>query len=317
MNILFCCHGFPDALEALKRHVSSQHALTVKDTSRPLEEQTSDAEVLTCLGFPDKITRKTVDCAPRLKLIHQFGVGLEAVDIEAASGRGIYVANTPGVNAVAVAEHTFLLMFSLVRNLPAAIDALRSGKWGQPIGGELYNKTLGIIGLGKIGVEVAKRASAFGMKVLAYDLYIPESVFTEVGAKQVDLESLLRESDIVSLHAPVTDETRGMIGKKQLELMKKTAYLINTGRGPLIDKDALHWALTSGDIRAAGSDVFWVEPPDPADPILKLENLVQTPHIAGVTYEAYDTIARTIIQNTDRVARGLRPEPCVNASQIP
>lgn len=304
-------------MEALRRHISSQHTLRVKDSSRPLEEQTSDAEVLTCLGFPDKITRKTIECAPRLKLIHQFGVGLEAVDIEAATERGIYVANTPGTNAVAVAEHAFLLMLSLLRNLPTAIKALKRGKWGQPIGAELYGKTLGIIGLGKIGTEVAKRASAFGMKVLAYDLYIPEGVFIEVGAEQVDLESLLRESDIVSLHAPVTEETKGMIGKKEFELMKKTAYLINTSRGPLVDKEALYWALTSGEIRGAGSDVFWVEPPDPTDPILKLENLVQSPHIAGVTYEAYENIAKTIIQNTDRVARGLPPEPCVNASLIP
>jgi len=317
MNVLFCTTSFPPGFEALKRNLSSQHTLRVKDTSRPLEEQISDIEVLSAAGFPDRVARKTLESAPRLRLVHQFGVGYEAVDIEVATEFGVYVANTPGANSIAVAELTILLMLSLIRDFPEALTTIERGKWGEPMGTELYGKTLGLVGIGNIGAEVAKRASAFGMKVLAYDVYVPEKVFAELGAKRVDLKTLLRESDIVSLHVPLTKETKDLIGEKEFKLMKKTAFLVNTARGGVVHKDALYKALTTGEIRAAALDVFWVEPPDPKDPIFKLKNLIQSPHIGSVTYEAYDNIAKIVAKNVDRVAKGLPPEPCLNPSVVP
>lgn len=255
------------------------------------------------------------------RLIHQFGVGLEGVDIPAATQKGIYVANVPGTgtgNAFSVAEHTVFLMLALARRLPEAQENVQRRLLGSPLGTSLQGKTAGVVGVGSIGKELIKRLKGFGMRVLGLKRHPAEEIRKELGIEflggQNDLPFLLRESDFVILTLPVTAETRGLIGSKELAGMRRTAFLINVGRGPLIDHDALVHALARGQIAGAGLDVFWDEPADPDD-ILFRYNVIATPHIAGVTDTSYHDIARVLAENVNRARAGLPPLHCVNLQE--
>ena len=310
MKILFCTAGFSQAVNALRKYLPEGFEVIVRDENIPLTEQIRDFEVL--IPAMAKITREVMLAAPKLKLIQQFGVGLEGVDLEAARELGVYVANVPGANAISVAEHAIFFMLALARKFNEATKRFQEGKIGEPAGHEIYGKTLGIIGLGKSGTELAKRAKALGMRVLAIKKKPNPEVARKLGLDFLggpgDLDFVLKNSDFVSIHVPLTDETRNLIGERELRLMKKTAYLINVARGPVVNREALYKALKEKWIAGAALDVFWEEPPNPDDPLFKLDNIIVTPHVAGVTHEAYDRIAKEVAENIVRVSKELPPK---------
>jgi phosphoglycerate dehydrogenase-like enzyme len=269
------------------------------DPDRPLEEQVGEAVAL--IPSMGRITAAVIAAAPRLKLIVQYGAGLEGVDREAAEARGIPVRNVAGANAQAVGELALFLMLALARRLPEHRRSFASRVVGDPVGTELLGKTVGIVGLGASGRSLARMARGLGMRVIALrrnagDGKDPDADW--VGSPG-DLGRLLAEADYVTLHLPTTPETVGMIDAARLAKMKPSAFLINVGRGGLVDRAALVEALRERRIRGAGLDVYWDEPPDPADPLLAMDNVVATPHIGGTSEEAMARLA-------DRVAAILR-----------
>lgn len=273
-----------------------------------------------------RITGRIMDAAmPNLRGIVAFGVGYDHIDVDAASERGIYVANAAGANAESVAEHTFALILCLMRKICHLDNFVRSGKWvkreetGIPerfVPRDLEGKTIGIIGLGAIGRRVARIARGFNMRVLGYSPRTTPETAREIGVELVDLETLLKESDIVTLHVPLTEETRGMIGYRELCLMKPTAYLINTSRGPVLDEEALIRALEEGKIAGAGLDVFSKEPISPENPLLKFDNVVVTPHCAGGSREALDMTALVVSEEAVRILRDQVPRNLVNRAKL-
>src|SRR4029077_9733759 len=232
--------------------------LTTKDT---LNREIADADAL-IVRSATKVTAELLDKAPRLRAVGRAGVGVDNIDLEEATRRGVLVMSTPGGNAVSVAEHTFALLLGLARQVPRLDKAMHEGKWekGSAAGTEVRGKTLGLIGLGRIGGEVAVRAEAFDMKVLGYDPFISEAAARELQVELVPLEKLLAESDFISLHTAVSPATQNLINAKTLAQMKKGAWLINAARGELIDEDALADALKSGHLAGAALDVFVEEP---------------------------------------------------------
>lgn len=271
-----------------------------------------------------KISGRVMDSSPNLKGIVVWGVGFDHIDVEAASKRGLYVANTRGSNAESVAEHVFAVMLGLSRKLLRTDAFVRKGGWvsreeaGLPhelVAQDLYEKTLGIVGLGAIGSRVARIAHGFKMHVLAYDPYVDVGVAKERGAELGDLKKLLRESDFVTLHMVLTKETRGMISTRELNLMKPTAYLINASRGPVIDEEALMRALRE-KIAGAGLDVFTKEPIDSENPLLKIDNVIVTPHCAGNSEDALNATSLMVSQEAVRILRGEIPKNLVNRSQL-
>ena len=314
LRILLCSLGFPYAVEALKANLSTEHDMRTLQKPVPITEQVKDVEVI--IPAMTEIDRSVIEAAPRLKLIQQFGVGVENVDIECATQHGVYVANVPAENAVSVAEHALFLMLALAKNYKASTRIFREGKIGQPPSHEIFGKTLAIVGLGASGRELAKRAMALGMRVLAIKKKPNPRIVEELGLEFLggpgDLDLILRKADYVSIHVPLTPETVGMIGPKQLEKMKRAAYIINVARGPIINEEALYEALKVGRIAGAGLDVFWREPPDPDNPLFRLENVITTPHIAGVSFEAYDRVAKVVAKNIESLARGEQPLNLIN-----
>ncbi|NJE05342.1 hydroxyacid dehydrogenase [Thermococcus sp. M36] len=235
-----------------------------------------------------KVTRKVIEAAPKLKVIGRAGVGLDNIDLEAAKERGIKVVNSPGASSRSVAELVLALMFNVARKVAFADRKMREGVWAkkQCMGIELEGKTLGIVGFGRIGYQIAKIAKALGMNVLLYDPYPNEERAKEVGGKFVDLETLLKESDVVTLHVPLIEQTYHLINEERLKLMKPTAILINAARGAVVDTEALVKALKEGWIAGAGLDVFEEEPLPAGHPLTELDNVVLTPHIGASTVEA-------------------------------
>ena len=230
------------------------------------------------------VNRFTTGCA---------GVGLDNVDLEAATQKGIIVMNTPAGNTTSTAEHAFSMILSLSRNIPQANASMKKGEWKRSkfMGVELYGKTLGVVGFGRIGSEVSKRAIAFGMKILAFDPFLSKEVAESMGVEVAELAKLLRESDYITVHTPLTDETRHMISNKEFAMMKKGARLINCARGGIIDEVALVEAVKSGVAAGAALDVFEVEPLPADSPLLKLDNIVTTPHLGASTQEAQVNVA--------------------------
>jgi D-3-phosphoglycerate dehydrogenase len=264
------------------------------DPARPLEEQVGHVAAL--VPSVARITESVIAAAPGLRAIVQFGAGLDNVDRDAAERRGIAVRNVPGANAQAVAELVLFLMLALARRRPLHGQSFANRVVGDPPGTELAGKTLGIVGLGAGGRALARIARAVGMTVIA----VRRTPVSDPDASWVggpaDLHALLARSDYVSLHVPTSAETRGIIDARALSAMKPTAFLVNAGRGDLVDGDALLAALRDGTIAGAGIDVYREEPPDPADPLLAMENVVATPHVGGVTHEALDRIATRVAQ---------------------
>jgi len=244
------------------------------------------------------VDKAVLAAAPNLRVIGRAGVGVDNVDLPAATAAGILVMNTPGGNAVSVAEHALALMLSLARSIPNASASVKSGKWEKRkfLGTELRAKTLGVIGLGSIGREVVKRAAAFEMNIIAHDPYVHSQTAKDVGVALVDLPTLYAESDYITLHTALTPESFQLLSRDAFSKMKRGARIVNCARGELIDQAALVEALTSGQLSGAALDVFESEPPPPNDPILAIESLVATPHIDGATEEAQETVGMRIAQ---------------------
>ena len=239
-----------------------------------------------------KLTEDIIMAASNLKVIGRAGVGLDNIDITAATKKGVIVMNAPGGNTISTCEHTFALILSLARKVPFGHASLKKGEWNRSKfkGIELYSKTLGIVGFGRIGKEVAKRARAFGMKVLVYDPFIAQDVVEKLEVKSVKLDELLKESDIVTVHTPLTADTKGLISKNEFSIMKKSSFIVNCARGGIIDEEALFEALSSKRIAGAALDVFVKEPPDNAK-LIEMDNLVVTPHLGASTQEAQLNVA--------------------------
>ena len=261
-----------------------------KDSDGPLEEQIKGFEGV-IVRSASKITKDVIDASDVLKVIVRAGVGLDNVDQEAAKEKRVKVLNTPEAPTASVAEMVISLMFSLARNIPRADSLMKDEKWEKKklTGSELWNKTLGIVGFGRIGQEVCKRVGGLEMRVLAYDVIDIDQICHELGAERVNLDTLTKESDYITLHVPLIPQTKGMFGEKEFKLMKNTAYLINTSRGGVVDEKALLKALDDGDIAGAALDVYEEEPPSDWK-LVKHPKLVSTPHLASSTSEAQDRV---------------------------
>ncbi len=262
----------------------------------------------------DEYTARVIEKAENLKILGRYGVGLDNVDLDAATEHGILVTYTPGANTNAVAEYAFALIFSLVKDVPRLNEAGKKGVWARrgKLNRELQGKVLGIIGLGRIGRAVAKMAKAFDMRVIAYSPHAPREEAEKLGVKLVSLEELLSESDIVSIHTSLTPEKYHMIGEKELKLMKKTAYLVNTARGELVDEEALAKALKNGEIAGAAVDVLEKEPPPPDSELLKLDNIIITPHAASHTWEAVKRMGDMVTEDIIAALKGMKPKYIAN-----
>ena len=254
----------------------------------------------------DELTAAVINGADRLKTIAKHGVGLDNIDLAAAKARGIIVTATPGAIHDAVADLTLGLLLALARQIVPAHLSMQAGQWKRLIGFELRDKTLGIVGLGRIGKEVCLRARAFGMKIVAYDLYPDQAFAAQHQVTLLALDELLKVADVVSLHAPPTSDDKPLLGTAELALLKPSAYLINTARGQLVDEAALVDALRSGKLAGAGLDVFVHEPPT-GSPLLTLNNVVLTPHIAGQTHEGQRRMGDITLENCLRALRGEKP----------
>jgi len=249
-----------------------------------------------------RVDAKLLDQAPHLRVVVRAGVGLDKIDLEEATRRGIFVFNTPGGNAMAAAELTFALLLALVRRVTLSHAALGRGEWERQRyeGTELAGKSLGVIGVGRIGTLVAERAKAFQMKVLAHDPFLTPPRARDEGWEKLELDEVLERADIVTLHLPLSEETRGLLGAREIALMKKGALLVNCARGGLVEEAALTDALVSGHLAGAALDVYEQEPPPLDHPLLSLEQVVHTPHLGASTEEAKQRVglmaARLIVE---------------------
>ena len=253
-----------------------------------LIRRVKNADVVLNIRAHARFNARVLAACDRLRLISVWGTGTDHVDFDVARERGVTVSSTPGVNAHAVAEHTIALMLAIARKIPAMDSGVRAGQWPRAMLVQLEGKTLGVIGLGAIGSRVATLAKAFGMRVVASTLGDDAGRAAAVGAQHVSLDTLLRESDFVSLHLRLSERTAGYVSNRQLALMKSSAFLVNTARGALVDRDALVDALVNSRIAGAALDVFHEEPIRPDDPLLSLSNVVFTPHNAATTPEVID-----------------------------
>ena len=263
-----------------------------------------------------KVTAQLLEAAQRLRVVGRAGVGVDNIDVEAATHRGVLVMNTPGGNSVSVAEHTFALMLALARSVPQSNASIHAGRWekSSASGTELRGKTLGLIGFGRVGTEVARRARALEMDVVAHDPYVTPAAARELEVELVPLDDLLRRSDFVSLHTSLSPSTEKMIGAATLAKMKRGARLINCARGELIDQDALREAMASGKVAGAALDVFEKEPPAADDPLLAMENFVATPHIGGSTEEAQETVG---VRIAEQIVEYLQNGAALHAVNLP
>jgi D-3-phosphoglycerate dehydrogenase / 2-oxoglutarate reductase len=266
-----------------------------------------------------KVTAEVLDAAPRLRVVGRAGVGVDNIDIEAATQRGVLVLNAPTGNTIAATEHAIAMMLALARNLPAADRSLRAGLWERSrfMGIELRDKTLGVYGLGKIGFEVARIArEGLHMRVIAHDPLVTADRAQQAGAELCDFETLLTQSDFLTVHVPLTDATRGVIGAAELARMRTGARLINVARGGIIDEHALAGAIRGGHIAGAAIDVFTKEPPDPAHPLFQLEQVVVTPHLGASTREAQVNVAFDVADQIVEYLAGGTPRYAVNAPTV-
>lgn len=284
-------------------------------------EKSRDADALLTL-LTDKIDSEVFDAAPNLKIVAQMAVGYDNIDVGEATKRGIYVTNTPGVLTETTADLAWALLMAIARRIVEADRYLREGRWKVAwhpkmlLGRDVYGATLGIIGAGRIGSAVARRARGFNMRILYYDVVRRPELEKEVGAEFVDLETLLKESDFISIHVPLTKDTYHMIDAERLKLLKKTAYIINTSRGQVIDERALYEALKEGRIAGAALDVFEQEPISMDNPLLKLDNVVLTPHIGSASYETRSRMAEMAARNLIEFFEGRVPPNLVNTDVV-
>ncbi len=262
-----------------------------------------------------KVTSEIIEAGTKLKIIGRAGVGLDNVDLKAATARGIIVMNTPGGNTISTAEHTMTMILSLSRNIPAADLSMKKGEWKRKdfMGVELYNKTIGIVGLGRIGMEVAKRSLSFGMRVKAYDPFLSREVAESVGVELVSLEDIYKNADYITVHVPLTEETTGMISDDEFAMMKQGVRVVNCARGGIIDEEALVRALESGKVAGAALDVYVTEPPKDSK-LIKFNSVVLTPHLGASTEEAQVNVA---IEIAHQISDALSGKGIRNAANYP
>jgi len=311
---------------ALKK-LLSRYEVVLYDNDYPpsrewLESNILDADGVLCM-LTDKFDSELLKKAEHLKVLSSMSVGLDHVDLDAATRRGIYVTYTPDVLTDATADLTWALLLAAARRISEADRFVRSGRWKVAwapnllLGSDVYGRTLGIIGMGRIGYAVAKRATGFGMQILYYQRHrVSEDKEKAVNARYVSLEELLSTSDYVTIHLPLTEQTRGIINEERLRLMKPTAYLINTSRGAIVDEKALLRALKEGWIKGAALDVYEKEPLPDDSPLLKLDNLVLTPHIGSATTETRNRMAEIAAENLIAVLSGTRPRYLANMDVV-
>ncbi|GAA5100127.1 phosphoglycerate dehydrogenase [Microbacterium yannicii] len=306
----------PATIDALGPDFDVRH---VDGTDRPaLLAALADANAV-LIRSATKVDAEAIAAAPVLKVVARAGVGLDNVDIKTATTAGVMVVNAPTSNIISAAELTVGHILSLARRIPAAHASLAGGAWKRSsyTGTELFEKTVGIIGLGRIGALIAARLQAFGVSVVAYDPYVTPTRAQQLGAQLLELDDLLAQSDFVTIHMPKTPETTGMIGTDQFRLMKKTAFVVNVARGGLIDEEALYTALTTGEIAGAGLDVFTSEPPAPdgtAFPLLSLPNVVVTPHLGASTDEAQEKAGVSVAKSVKLALEGDLVPDAVNVA---
>lgn len=313
MKVLVSDPVHQTGIELLKRKAEVEVATGL--SKEELIEKVKDKDAL-LVRSATKVTREVLEAAEKLKVIGRAGVGVDNIDIKAATEKGIIVVNSPAASSITVAELTMGLMVSLARNIPQASSSLKAGKWEKKrfLGRELRGKTLGIIGMGRIGSEVAKKAQAFELRCVAYDPYISEETARELNVEVEDsIEKVLEQSDFITLHVPLTENTRHLINREAISRMKKGVSIINAARGGIIDEGAVYRALKEGRLAGAAFDVFEREPPE-GNPLLELENFIATPHLGASTEEA-QRFASTIA--CEEVLKALAGEPPSNVVNMP
>ncbi|MBI3970584.1 MAG: D-glycerate dehydrogenase [Chloroflexi bacterium] len=317
--IVFCSWPFPDAGLSLLREVADMRVWQGTEAAprEALMEALKEADAVFALPPTDRLDSAAMAQAPHLRVISGFGVGYDYVDVAEATRRGILVCNTPGTLTETTADQTWALLLAAARHVARADRYVRSGAWQgyDPmllLGADVHGATLGIVGLGTIGSAVARRASGFGMRVRYTGRTRRPEAEVALEAEYRSLDDLLRESDFVTINCALTPETRGLIGARELALMKPTAILVNTARGAIVDQRALADALQNGRIAAAGVDVFEQEPISPDDPLLSCETAVLAPHLGSATYATRARMARVAAENIVAALQGKRPKHLVN-----
>jgi glyoxylate reductase len=282
-----------------------------------LLKEVEGVDGLFCL-LTEKVDAELLDRAKKLKVVANMAVGYDNINVEEATKRGVMVGNTPGVLTETTADTAFALMLSVARRVVEADNYVRDGKWTIPwtpmmmVGYDVYGKTLGIYGLGRIGYAVAKRAKGFGMRLIYYDAIRNEKAEKELGIEYMPFEDVLRQCDFLTVHVPLLPETRNSVGEKQFAMMKKTAFLINNARGPIVDEPALVKALQEKRIAGAGLDVFWHEPIEKGNALLKMSNVVLLPHVSSGSIETRIAMAMLAAQNIASALKGETPPALVN-----
>jgi len=289
-----------NAYRTLVERTSVGYYDTLPGSEANLIERIRDAEVVINIRSSSRFTANVFEKCGRLRMLSLWGTGTDNVDLTAAAQRGVTVTNTPGVAAISIAEHSLALLLATARRLVQADNQVRQGGWPRGGGVQMHGKTLGIIGLGAIGRRFAGLGTAIGMRVIAWTMH-PDPT---LGFELVPLDRLYRESDVVSLHLRLSEQTRGMIGAKELAMMKSSAIFINTARGPIVDQAALLHALKMGAIAGAGLDVFDNEPLPAGHPLTQLSNVVMTPHSAGITPEALEAGLQMCVDNVFHFLEG-------------
>lgn len=294
-----------------------------KEVDVDIKTGMSPEELKACIGEYDalvvrsqtRVTQEIINAATHLKIIGRAGVGVDNIDVEAATRRGIIVVNAPEGNMISAAEHTVAMMLSMSRNIPQANQSLKSGKWDRKTftGVEVRNKTLGLIGLGRIGAEVAKRAQGLEMNILAYDPFIGEERARDLGVTLTSIDEIIKTADYISVHTPLTKETRNIIDAEELEKVKRGVRIINCARGGIINEEALAEAVQSDKVAGAAVDVFVEEPPTNS-PLLKMDNIIVTPHLGASTLEAQVNVAVDVAEQIINFKNGL---PVKNAINMP
>jgi phosphoglycerate dehydrogenase-like enzyme len=301
----------PSSCAQLERRVAQVQARPGPLNPDELVEALEGADAV--LAGLDRFDASVFERTPRLRVVARYGAGVDNVDLAAAARHGVVVTNTPGANANAVAELTIALLFAVARPLLQGVDAVRSGRWSAPRGFEVAGRALGLVGLGAVGRRVAKKASALGCHVIACDPLIDGHDARAAGAELAQLERVVARADILSLHAPLTAETRDLVDRRLLDAMKPQAVLINTARGELVVEEDLVRALDEGRLRAAALDTLREEPPPLQHPLLRRDDVIVTPHIAGQTEEVVAEMAREAIDDLLAVLSGRPPRHPVEA----
>jgi D-3-phosphoglycerate dehydrogenase len=303
--------------QGIERLLEAEDVEVVKKTGLSPEELLVEIEHADALlvRSQTKVTAEVIQAGKKLKAIGRAGVGVDNIDVAAATSRGVVVVNAPDGNTISTAEHTFAMLIALARNIPQAYRSTISGEWKrkQFVGVELRKKTLGIVGLGRIGTEVAKRAHAFGMKVVAFDPYLTAERAKKIGVTQATLDELYAQADFITVHTPLTKETRHLINREAFEKMKTGVRIVNCARGGIIDEHALLEAIQTGKVAGAALDVFEQEPPG-NHPLFDLPQVIVTPHLGASTVEAQENVA---IDVSEEILHILRGEPFKNAVNLP